>query len=242
MHDHDQDLIAAYAEGALTDDAEARALVESCEACRADYEAQAAVLRMLSSAPRPALTELERARLHRGVRAAVEPKTPAGAGSPWWRRLAFAAAALFLMVGVGTVLANLGAGGDAADTLAEVGDALAGEGGVDAARGGEEAAPLEESAETTVAAAQTAEDAPGDLSFSRLAEDARARLAQGGDTPEADPPGLAECLESLGLAEQLLVEVIEEGTTLWVVAPTEEADAPLTFIDPTGCEIVYVDR
>ncbi len=113
MHEHDQDLIAALAEGTLPphEAAAARPDVLACSDCRPELELQQRALAALRTAPRPTLTELERARLRRAVlpdiREAAAPAPP-----HWMARWmpAFAAAAV-LVVAVGAAALLRGAGG-----------------------------------------------------------------------------------------------------------------------------------
>lgn len=112
MHEHDQDLIAALAEGTLPphEAAVARPEVLACGSCRRELELQQRALAALRTAPRPTLTELERARLRR----AVLPDTREAAPAPphWMARWmpAFAAAAV-LVVAVGAAALLRGTGG-----------------------------------------------------------------------------------------------------------------------------------
>ncbi|NIA23991.1 MAG: hypothetical protein GWP04_00310 [Gammaproteobacteria bacterium] len=108
MHDHDIERIAAVAEERLTESelAAAEAAIASCERCSRDLEDHRLALTFMGQAPKPAMTELERASLHRAIRQVTAPKPTR------WMRLvpAFAAAAALVMVlGVASLL---GRGGD----------------------------------------------------------------------------------------------------------------------------------
>ncbi len=117
MHEHDFELIAAIAEGELspTEQAAAEATLASCQDCRSDLELQREALAIMRAARPVKMTDLERAMIHRNVLAAVRPATPTSLSKPsvsWFQRLMpamAAAAALLVVVGVGSVLVN-GAG------------------------------------------------------------------------------------------------------------------------------------
>ena len=69
-HEHDHDLIMALAEGAVdaADTEAAEASLAGCTSCREDLRLQREALAFLATAPSPAMTDLERARLRRAVR------------------------------------------------------------------------------------------------------------------------------------------------------------------------------
>ena len=109
MHRHDLDTIAALADGSLKDETSARALVESCAECRAEYESHTVVIAALAAVEPATMTDLEKAALHRelwtDLRAEAAPavKTP-----PWWYRWSYAAAGVFVVVGLVGVVSQLG--------------------------------------------------------------------------------------------------------------------------------------
>ena len=123
MHEHDLDLIAALADGSAGEAgeaAEARALVETCPVCRAEYEAQTEVIAWLAAAPSPVMTDLERAGLHRAVRSGLGSETTPAPSAPWWQRLGYVAAGLLVVAGLFGVLQNSGmmmGGGDESASL-----------------------------------------------------------------------------------------------------------------------------
>lgn len=124
MHDHDSDLIAAAAEGSLG--AEVEATLAACPTCMEELALQREALAALAAAPVPLLTEMERARLHRTVLEAVAPRRPSPA-VPWYQRLVpvmAAAAALLVVVGLGSVL--LGGSGDSSAKRSVLTDGEAG--------------------------------------------------------------------------------------------------------------------
>jgi hypothetical protein len=122
MHEHDFDLIASIAEGELGPDeqAAAEALLVACPACRADLQLQRQALAFLQAAPPVLMTDIERAALHKSVAENLPPaRRPSSTktNAPWFQRLMpamAAAAALIVVVGVGSVLVT-GSGDDMAD-------------------------------------------------------------------------------------------------------------------------------
>ncbi len=175
MHEHSLDLIAALADGSLSDETEARALVETCETCRAEYRAQKSVIASLAAVSPPAMTDLEKAALHRDLWTELRSDTAEKRSSmPWWQRLTYVAAALFIGVGLVSVLDDIRlGGGEAADTTVAADIAA-----LDSAEGGEEIPFAEDSGvesapqpESTVTTAAAFEALP--IPFEELAEEAR---------------------------------------------------------------------
>ena len=105
MRKHEIELITALAEGSLEDETEARALIESSEKARSEYEAQKIALDALASIPPAEMTDNEKAALHRDIwtelsaRPAVSQKA-----TPRYYRWSYAAAGLFVVVGLVAVL------------------------------------------------------------------------------------------------------------------------------------------
>jgi len=156
MHDHDIERVAAVAEGLLagSDLLAAEAAIASCERCSRDLEDQRLALTFMGQAAKPAMTELERASLHRAVRQATAPKPSR------WLRLApafAAAAALVMVVGVASLL---GRGGGTSS---------------------ESAAPAAEVSTTSAAATKGAEDS---VTRQESARDLAATPAPAGFTSE----------------------------------------------------------
>ena len=125
MHQHDQDLIMALAEGILDEGAaaSARAEIMSCPECAADLELQDFALAALNDMPDAALTEFESARLRRDLRNELGVFKEEVRFEPTKQRRRFpfaalgtAAAVLIAVVAVAPRL-NLVTGGDA-DTVA----------------------------------------------------------------------------------------------------------------------------
>ena len=136
MDKYDPDLIFDLAAGNLPE-AEARAAEASLSAeGRAELAAQRTVLAAIANTPPVAMTDIERARLHRSVASAISETTrelspvavaarPAPTTRPSragifvrWASAAAAAAMLVGVVAVGSQLGGLGGSGDSADTIA----------------------------------------------------------------------------------------------------------------------------
>jgi hypothetical protein len=265
MHEHDLDLIAALADGSATDVSLARSLVETCPVCRAEYEAHTEVLAWLAAAPAPAMTDLERAALHRDVRSGLGEARAETAGAPWWQRLGYVAAGLLVVVGLFGVLriAGLMGGGDFAEPAAS--DATFAEEGADLTTagapatttaegpataedgsGGGESAPFAATSTTTAASTETTEaagDAPT-LAFSQMADEARASRPEE-DRALSDQD--RDCLTRAGLDRHVVVDRVEGDTTYLVVMPEDQAEeapreGPVIFIELPQCRIVFEDR
>jgi hypothetical protein len=248
MRDRDRELIAALAEGSLEDETEARALIESSEEARADYEAQRAALEALAEVAPARMTEAEKAALHRDLwtRLTTEKAPPRRAGA-WWARWAFAAAALLLVVGVAAVFSRgdftyLAAEG-VEESFEEIGSSLEAP-----AEATTEAAAREETAETETVerAASTAVDVE---LLSEVAEQVRAGDLTSSDlnydvTDETAEDGAA-CLQEAGLDEHDLVGDIEADNHYLVAVPADEEIGPTTpvfFVDIDTCTVLYVDE
>jgi hypothetical protein len=256
MHEHDLDLIAALADGSASEAidgvaseaAKARSLVEACPVCRAEYEAQTRVIGWLAAAASPAMTDLERAGLHRAIRSDLEgDEKPQAVPTPWWQRLGYVAAGLLVAAGLYGVLQNAGLTGGA-DTAAE-GAAPTSTGAADLAEAPIEEVPFvaegagEETAPITSADAQPQSGSLESLSlpFPELADEARAARAERDAPPTSDDD--RECLARVGLERHIVVRQVEEdGQTYLVVMPEEPADeAPVTFVEIPACRIVFED-
>jgi hypothetical protein len=264
MHEHDLDLIAALADGSASDSddgapsdsddgaasgaAAARSLVETCPECRAEYAAQTQVLAWLAAAPKPAMTDLERAGLHRAVRSSIEGEQAEAIPAPWWQRLGYVAAGLLVVAGLFGVLQNAGLmGGDAemavsapTTTAAEgAGGAPAEEAPFMAQDAGEEAAPTTTSAAVGTTA-QTLESLA--LPFAELADEARA--SQTGRDAASTSDEDRDCLARAGLDRHIVVREVEEGGKAYLVAmPAEPPDETVViFVETPECRIVFEDR
>jgi hypothetical protein len=195
VHDHDPDLIAAYAVGDLgpgADQVTAARLVEECADCRSEFELQRTIRGLLEAAPAVRLSADERVSLHHAVMAGVGRRGTLVSLDErrLRRRVAFAsaAAALLVVVGLGGVLSQLG-GRDGANVAAEEA------GAADALRSA--AADTVAAETTTTAAAGIQEMAPmggghepvlsdlGALALPELAEAAAAAVVSAETAPES---------------------------------------------------------
>lgn len=251
MHEHSLDLIAALADGSLSDEAEARALIETCQECRTEYHAQTEVIALLAGAPAVEMTDLEKATLHRYLWTELRNQPAKRLAMPWWQRLSYIAAGLFVTVGLVGVLNSgvLGGGGEAAATTtaaeAQAFDEAPSEEVPFVAQESDdgESAP-EMATETTAAATATTAAAAGEdsltLPFEELADEARASqndrvVAESADTD------FEECLTRVGLDDHIVVDVIDfDQTYLLVMRKDPEAERVVTFVVFPGCEVVYV--
>jgi hypothetical protein len=120
MRDHELELIAALVEGRLEDESEARALIASSPELEDEYLAQKTVYEALRSAPPVALSDTEKAALHRdvwtGLRAGRPAATPTRA--PWYYRWVPVAAGMFVIVGIVAVINQGGADSNAGQEAA----------------------------------------------------------------------------------------------------------------------------
>jgi len=246
MHDHPLDLIAALADGSLSDEAEARALVESCPECREEYRTQTEVIDWLAAAPAVEMTDLEKAALHRDLWTELRTEPGKSTATPWWQRLAYVAAGLFVTVGLVSVLNN-----DALDDSAESGATTVAE-ALDApveeapfvAQGSDDGESAPEMATTTAAATETTAAEGGAesfaLLFAELAEEARASQADRSATQGTDRD-VEACLSRVGLDEHVVVDEIDRDQIYLLVMPEDpEAEPIVTFVVLPRCEIVYV--
>lgn len=243
MHEHDLDLIAALADGSLADEAEARALVDACDVCRAEYRSQADVLAWIASAPRAEMTEPEKAALHRDLWTELRRDPARTASVPWWQRWSYVAAGLFVVVGLAGVLNGVIGSGESGGSTAESPVDL------DLADRGDEAAPFlaedngsdgaGESAATTTAAAEQAVTVP----FPELADQVRASRETDPGTGTTSPDAtVTECLERVGLDDHIVVAELELDRVYLAVMARDEAEGTVTFVAPDECEIAFVDR
>jgi hypothetical protein len=126
MHEHDDDIIMALAEGILEPDVSAPALAEvsECPECAAALADQKVALAAMRSAQAPTLDDLERARLHRTMREALGIGAPVVAEpsrhESSYRRLAALGSVAAVLIGVVVVAPylNLLGGGDDSEAAA----------------------------------------------------------------------------------------------------------------------------
>ena len=260
MHRHDLDLIAAYADGSALDDEEARALVETCAECRAEYEAQRSVLSALGALPPMSpMTDIEKAGLHRDLWTELRnPQAAKAAASPGWMRWALAAASLFVVVGVAGVLGQLGQGDSAQEVAAPFADTTTASESVDRGLEEQPLAPQgedgsattgagDQSSEysaTTLAAAEATVPAPvSDSDFEAVAADARQAVLSQSTTTTSVAQQADRCLDDERLGGQEVLATVELDRSYLIMVPagveiTEET--PITFVDASTCEVVHV--
>ncbi len=103
MHEHNFDVIAAFADGTASREeaVAAQSAVASCSECASEHGAQLVALEVLRSAPAVSMTDLERGALHRSL-AETLPARPVGWFSRYAPRVA-AVAAGFAVVGLASV-------------------------------------------------------------------------------------------------------------------------------------------
>lgn len=124
MHEHDQELIMALAEGTLGDAATAAAQTEiaMCADCSADLELQIAALAVLDDVPDVYLSAAESARLHSSLKQELSletAKSPSPRRSFAWSRLLPAAGVAAALLVVIVSLPSLLGGGDSDDASTE---------------------------------------------------------------------------------------------------------------------------
>ncbi|MGA7097465.1 MAG: hypothetical protein WB245_07845 [Acidimicrobiia bacterium] len=247
MHKHDPDLIAAFADGSNDNEIQARALIESCAECRAEYENQVRMIAMLRQVPPVTMTDREKAAMRRDLWTELrsDPIEEATAGSPWWYRWSYAAAGLVIVVGIAAGLGNvIGNSTQTAASFSEIGSGLGSDTGQPRSYVGQESAGGSDSAvdqpQTTTTAAATAE---GPISFDTLAADARLKVerSQLADAPEMTDE-IESCLTTLGLEGQTLVErVVRDKDYLVTATPDEDPTPSVVIITVEPCEVVYTD-
>ncbi len=213
MHEHDQDIIMALAEGSLDPEALARAeaAISSCDECRTELELQRLALTALRDAPAVYLSASESAQLHDRLHRELGVTSPQTARSrlrPVWSRwAALAAGTAAVLVAAFLVLPNVLGGDDAADTVAfeQIEDDF---GGSDEERSATTAAAAE-----APSAAAPSDDA-ADMGMA-LEDSATATTAVPETTASADMAGDGTSLSYFvegELTEELRLEVVEQLT------------------------------
>lgn len=260
MRDQHHELIAALVEGRLDDESEARALIASSPELHEEYEAQLLAHRALTGAGSVALSEAERAELHRDIWTALRHTPETSTRGPWYLRAAAVAAGLFVVVGLAAVLSTSGGpdagvmGGLAADQVesptsgdeADLDSAPA-----DDSTGSDGAETFEDAATTTAAASESA--ARG-LSVDQLESEAELirqgiftdRLSSFSES-DAAYSSYQACLEEAGLDGYRILATrsgTEDISTLALAIPNEAQldSAPIAFVDLDVCEVVYIDE
>jgi hypothetical protein len=264
MRKHEIELIAALAEGTLEDETEARALVVSSGKARSEYEAQKTALNALASVPSSTLTDSEKAALHRDIWTQLKAQPVATKkATPWYFRWSYAAAGLFLVVGLVAVLNTDGfSGGDDAATeeLAAPRDAGETADTTVGAAGGDEGAEAPSIAEDGASADDAVSDEPIVGFFMREASKVRAgQFATAADTSEDEQQSVldkqAECLlradldgyEAVGEVSFADADALglDPDTSYLIAVPTVEElgeDTPVAFVEVDTCELVHTDE
>lgn len=150
MHNHDQEIIMALAEGSLTPIAAAAAEAEisACAECSRDLELQRVAIDTLAAAPRAYLTAAESAQLHGRLHTELAVSTPepvrVRSRLAWGRWVGAAAGAAAVFLAVFLVLPAMFGGGDddASDmALNEIAAELDDAGGAETSAAATELAP-----------------------------------------------------------------------------------------------------
>ena len=232
MHEHDLELIAAYASG-WEDSDRARELVESCPTCRAEFENQVQVRQALQSTAAPALTQLEGARLRAQVWREISPGTSSKPVAGWYR---FSWVAAVLVVGVGLTAAMMSSG-------------LMGSGDADLSERDETASLSATEAPAMSTAAATAEDsqeyAAADpvFEFEQAAEQIREEgLVEDGAAGLRSAEDQA-CVSDAGLEDHVAGGRIDiPPEYIWAFPDRHEdvGPVPIAFVDPVNCELVHL--
>jgi len=249
MHSHDLDLIAALADGSLEDETRALSRVESCADCRAEYEAQTSVLAALGSLGSTAMTEHEKAALHRDVWTDLRTGAPAAKSTaPWWYRWSYAAAGLFVIVGLAAIVSQITDGGGTTEQFEETDAAPL---SATEAPAAEDTEGGDDGASTYLQSAPEAADSAGSdaaaesVDFAALAQ-ALTETGQATRTlTTVDQSVHADCLIEAGLEDYSVIETysLEAGDYVAAVANDAPADSEtVTFVDLATCEVVYTDR
>lgn len=250
MRRHEIELITALAEGTLDDETEARALVASSDALRAEYEAQRAAIEASRQLPGATMSDPERATLRRDVWAALRSNPTARPSARRWSpRLAAAAAALLVVAGTAAVLGQM--------TPSETGEAaaiepaaspLSGERDLGDSPGQDAALATDDGEEGTAApAAGLVGDVTVELEqvATRIRAEQQVPAYQGYEADSAATDDHSMCLETLGLVDQrVLGEYLAGDGTLYVVLVSGDPvgpDTPISFIEPLACEMVFTD-
>lgn len=250
MHsEHDLDLITDLVEGRLDDPAPAEALIASCAECAEAYDAHRLVKAAVAAEPAVFLNDFERRRLHDALWADLAPASvparpePRRATTPWWYRVAPVAAALVVVVGVGTVLT--GGGDQATETLETVGGELdAGgptEGGAEMFAAPEETAGADE-ADTMAPRSVLDEMVLTEDELEEAAGEFSERIAAGPTDLDAE---VLRCVEQDGLDEGVVGSepATVDGDPVWFVAFGSSAEVTVVKVyRQSDCLVIFPDR
>ncbi len=260
MHTEEHlDLIDALVEGHSTDPAAAQRLVDTCPECREAYRAHLAVKQAVEIQPVIPLSDLERRRLRSGIWSELDTSPEPKRMTPSWYRIAPIAAALVLVVGVGSILLNRGGSTTTATTFAAASapmDAytsqeessnrdLSGSGESDA--GGATATTISPSQDTAaMAATETTAGASGppNLSADELAQ-AAARFLLTARRGDLDPD-LYRCLDRDALAPEdpfADESIVVDDQPAWLVAFGSQGDVSAVVVyGVDDCAVYFRDR
>ncbi len=261
MRKHEIELITALAEGSLEDETEARALIESSEKARSEYEAQKTALNALASVPPAELTEIEKAALHRDIWTALSAQ-PAIARKhmPWYNRWSYVAAGLVVVVGLVAVLNTDAFSGDDA-SLEQLGSSQDLATGTTLASGGADgSAEAPAVVEDTTDASEAGTVDPVVEFFREHASQVRSgQFSSALAAPENDQGSIADeysaCLSRAGLDDyETLGEItfteagstsLEPESSYLVAVPTAallDESTPVAFVERLNCVRVYIDE
>lgn len=250
MHKHNLDLIAEFAQGALADPSRARALVESCDTCHAEYEMQISMMATLLATGSATLSDHERSALHRDIwtelRNPVATRT--GRGAAWWSAWVLGGATVvFAVVGLSGVLGN---DNQVVESFSEIGSALEGDTAplaVSPTADEDEGAVAETT--STEASESLTRSLENDAAYKAVADDVRARddaslYAYEGADEEKARLEHSECLIEAGLGDFSAVTGFEDLTDLIIAIPPTAAAEPFSvaFVDPTNCSVVHLEE
>ncbi len=263
MRKHEIELITALAEGTLDDETRARALIDSSSKAQAEYEAQKTALAALAEVQPAVMSEIEKATLHRDTWTALKAQPVAAKKtSPWYYRWSYAAAGLFVVVGLLAFLNTNGSSSDSAalseqlgapQTAADTEETVV----VDDADKGAEAPAIAEDGATVDDAGS---EAPiigffnGEASKLRDGQ-FRSAAATEGDEQQSVLEDQAECLiradlegyEAVG--EVSFADAADYGldpdTAYLLAVPKDEQldeDTPVAFVEAATCALVHTDE
>ena len=262
MRNKEVELIASLAEDRLEDETEARALVASSPKHQAEYDAQKTAYQALSAIPSAQLTEHESAALHRDIWTELQSQPIAStAKAPWYYRWSYAAAGLFVVVGLVVVVdqtnpdfaptallssedaavtetsAQSSSGLDDASRVAED------DGATDTTESGDDSGAIEQ------ADGASAYVAPNKLGLADLAVQTRNGELKSADLAatnfdEAMVEDMTQCITQASLLDHKVVGDVEVENHYIVAVPTDTElgpETPVSFVDANTCELVHTE-
>jgi hypothetical protein len=267
MRKHEIELIVALAEGSLEDETEARALIESSQKARSEYEAQKTALDALASVPSAELADIEKAALHRDIWTALSARPGvAQKTTPWYYRWSYAAAGLFVVVGLIAVL-NTGAFSSEDASLERLGSAqesgsestLASGGTVQADEGTDKGAEAPSLADDAGDGAADVADPVVEFFRENASRVRSGQFNAALAVPENDQETIADqysaCISRAGLDDyETLGEItfaeaesygLNPETPYLVAVPTAaplDENTPVAFVELPTCAQIYIDE